>query len=74
MHILYARLNFRVSKNPPQRLLVAGGKMVASHIFQPPEEKRSESDTWWLGGWVAGLMVARWLGDGALVAKKRIFV
>ena len=36
-------------------------------MFQLPGEKRSESGTWWLGGWVAGLlvsglMVARWLG------------
>ena len=62
IHVYIYQKYIRVSKNPPQRLLVAGGKMVASHIFQPPEEKRSESDTWWLGGWVARWLDFWWLG------------
>ena len=29
--------------------------LVASHVFQPlPEKQDLQSDTWWLGGWVAG--------------------
>ena len=49
--------------------------LVAGHVFQPPEKKDLQSDTWWLGGywlggWVAGgwMMVAGLPGGWWLVA------